>query len=169
MENINAFKAALSALLAALTALWGWFGWLVIAWIACMAIDYITGSCAAIRAGKWSSSVARDGIWHKMGCAVAVIVAAILDMVIGMILADANIFALFDREVLAYSLLRLIVMPVALYAVCLLLKVPALVTGVCVILTGMPAGATTSILAPSTTPTRFSPPGSWWPPRFFPW
>ena len=85
MENINAFKAALSALLAALTALWGWFGWLVIAWIACMAIDYITGSCAAIRAGKWSSSVARDGIWHKMGCAVAVIVAAILDMVIGMI------------------------------------------------------------------------------------
>ena len=68
-------------------------------------------------------------------------------MVIGMILADANIFALFDREVLAYSLLRLLVMPVALYAVCLLLKVPALVTGVCVILTGMPAGATTSILA----------------------
>lgn len=50
-------------------------------------------------------------------------------MVIGMILADANIFALFDREVLAYSLLRLLVMPVALYAVCLLLKVPALVTG----------------------------------------
>lgn len=68
-------------------------------------------------------------------------------MVIGMILADANIFALFDKEVLAYSLLRLLVMPVALYAVCLLLKVPALVTGVCVILTGMPAGATTSILA----------------------
>ena len=88
MENINAFKAALSALLAALTALWGWFGWLVIAWISCMAIDYITGSCAAIRAGKWSSSVARDGIWHKMGCAVAVIVAAILDMVIGMILTN---------------------------------------------------------------------------------
>lgn len=88
MEHVNAFKAALSAILAALTALWGWFGWLVIAWIACMAIDYVTGSCAAIRAGKWSSSVARDSIWHKMGCAVAVIVAAILDMVIGMILTN---------------------------------------------------------------------------------
>lgn len=68
-------------------------------------------------------------------------------MVIGMILADANLLALFDKEVLIYSLLRLILMPAALYTVCLLFHVPALVTGVCVLLTGMPAGATTSILA----------------------
>lgn len=68
-------------------------------------------------------------------------------MVIGMILADANLLALFDKEVLIYSLLRLILMPAALYSVCLLFHVPALVTGVCVLLTGMPAGATTSILA----------------------
>lgn len=68
-------------------------------------------------------------------------------MVIGMILADASLFALFDKEVLFYSLLRLIVMPLALYAICIATGVPALVTGVCVLLTGMPAGATTSILA----------------------
>ncbi|BFK87483.1 hypothetical protein I4200191B4_17890 [Pseudoflavonifractor gallinarum] len=86
MEHVNTLKAALSAFCAALTALWGWFGWLVIAWIACMAIDYATGSCAALRAGKWSSQAARDGIWHKLGAVVAVIVAGILDMVISMIL-----------------------------------------------------------------------------------
>ena len=88
MENINTFKAALAALGAALTALWGWFGWVVLAWIGLMLIDYITGSAAALRAGKWSSSTARDGIWHKLGSVVAVIVSAILDVVIGHLLAN---------------------------------------------------------------------------------
>lgn len=52
-----------------------------------MAIDYGTGSCAALRGGTWSSAAARDGIWHKLGAVVAVIVAAILDLLIGSILA----------------------------------------------------------------------------------
>ena len=68
-------------------------------------------------------------------------------MVIGMILADADIMSLFNFEVLRYSLLRLIIMPAVLFGICILLGVPSLVTGVCVILTAMPAGATTSILA----------------------
>ena len=88
MENINTFKAALAALGAALTSLWGWFGWVVLAWIGLMLIDYITGSAAALRAGKWSSKTARDGIWHKLGSVVAVIVSAILDVVIGHLLAN---------------------------------------------------------------------------------
>ena len=88
MEHVNAFKAALAALCAALTALWGWFGWVVVAWIGCMLIDYATGSAAAMRAGEWSSKSARDGIWHKLGSVVAVIVAAILDVVIGHLLAN---------------------------------------------------------------------------------
>ena len=86
MEHINSFKAAVAAVCAALTALWGWFGWVVVAWIVCMIIDYATGSAAALRAGKWSSKTARDGIWHKLGSVVAVIVAAILDTVIGHLL-----------------------------------------------------------------------------------
>ena len=88
MEHVNAFKAALAALCAALTALWGWFGWVVVAWIGCMLIDYATGSAAALRAGEWSSKSARDGIWHKLGSVVAVIVAAILDVVIGHLLGN---------------------------------------------------------------------------------
>ena len=88
MEHINAFKAAIAAVCAALTTLWGWFGWVVCAWIVSMIIDYLTGSAAALRAGEWSSKAARDGIWHKVGSIVAVIVAALLDVVIGHLLAN---------------------------------------------------------------------------------
>ena len=88
MEQINGFKAALAALCAALTALWGWFGWVVVAWIGFMLIDYATGSAAALRAGEWSSKTARDGIWHKLGSVAAVIVAGILDVVIGHLLGN---------------------------------------------------------------------------------
>ena len=88
MEHVNAFKAALAALCAALTALWGWFGWLVLAWVACMVLDYATGSFAACRAGEWSSKAARDGLWHKLGAIVAVLVAAILDGVIRLVLEN---------------------------------------------------------------------------------
>lgn len=88
MERIHAFKGAVAAFCAALTALWGWFGWVVVAWVVCMVIDYFTGSAAALRAGKWSSKTARDGIWHKLGSVVAVIVAAILDTVIGHLLGN---------------------------------------------------------------------------------
>ena len=88
MEHINSFKAALAALCAALTALWGWFGWVVVAWIGFMLIDYATGSAAALRAGEWSSKAARDGIWHQLGSVAAVIVAGILDVVIGHLLGN---------------------------------------------------------------------------------
>ena len=101
MDNINTFKAAITAILAAMTALWGWFGWIIVAWIACMAIDYLTGSAAALRAGEWSSSVARDGIWHKVGSIVAVVVAAILDMVISTVISNIpNVTLPFTYSVL---------------------------------------------------------------------
>ena len=82
MERIHGIKAAVVGVLGCLTALWGWFGWLVVAWIGCMVLDYATGSAAALRSGEWSSKTARDGLWHKLGAMVAVLVAAILDGVI---------------------------------------------------------------------------------------
>lgn len=87
MDSINELKATLAAIGAALTALWGWFGWLVVAWIGCMFLDYITGSAAALVEGKWSSKAARDGIWHKIGAVVVVIVAAMLDVIVGAIVS----------------------------------------------------------------------------------
>ena len=88
MEHINSSKAAVAPLCAALTALWGWFGWVVVAWVGCMLIDYATGSAAPLRAGEWPSKAARDGIWPKLGSVVAVIVAAMLDTVIGHLLGN---------------------------------------------------------------------------------
>ena len=85
-ERIKGVKAAVTAALAALTALWGWFGWLIVAWVVCMAIDYLTGSAAACKAGKWSSALAREGLWHKAGCVAAVTISGILDLVVGHIL-----------------------------------------------------------------------------------
>ena len=52
-----------------------------------MVLDYATGSAAALRSGEWSSKIARDGLWHKLGSMVAVLVAAILDGVIRLALA----------------------------------------------------------------------------------
>ena len=88
MEHINGIKATVVGVLGCLTALWGWFGWLVLAWVACMVLDYATGSAAALRAGEWSSKIARDGLWHKLGAIVAVLVAAILDGVIRLVLTN---------------------------------------------------------------------------------
>ena len=87
-HKIAAFKAGAAAVCAALTALWGWFGWLVAAWVACMAIDYLTGSAAAMKGGAWSSQKAREGLWHKAGCIVAVTISGVLDFVIGLLLEN---------------------------------------------------------------------------------
>ena len=54
---------------------------------------------------------------------------------------------LADRELITYTIMRLAVIPAVILVPCLLLKLPDLVTGVSVLLAGMPAGATTSILA----------------------
>lgn len=68
-------------------------------------------------------------------------------MVIGMILADINIKEMFDKKVCYYTVIRLILIPLAVYIPCRILHMDNLVTGVCVLLAAMPAGATTSILA----------------------
>ena len=88
MDNVNHIKGTIAAILALLTALWGWFGWLVIAWVVCMALDVFTGMAAAIKEGEWSSKVAREGCWHKLGSIVAVLLSGILDLVMGTILAN---------------------------------------------------------------------------------
>ena len=79
-EKATEIKAAFTTVLAFLTALWGWVGWAVWIWIGCMVIDYISGSAAAKRDGTWASSVARDGLWHKLGEVFAVLVAALCDI-----------------------------------------------------------------------------------------
>lgn len=96
-ENALSLKAAITTCLGFLTALWGWFGWLVVAWVVCMTIDYLTGYSAAMKNGEWNSSVAREGLWHKGGCIIVVLVAVILDCLVGYLLENIPVVELpFD-------------------------------------------------------------------------
>lgn len=88
MDNAIQIKAGVAAFIAMLTSLWGWFGWLCVAWIACMAVDYISGTVAAMRDASWSSKVARDGIYHKGGMVLTVFVALLADQLIGLVLGN---------------------------------------------------------------------------------
>lgn len=87
-KTINSIKAAAAAAVGLLTGLWGWLGWLVVGWIGCMALDYLTGSLAAAKEGEWSSGRAREGIWHKCGMIVVVAVSAGVDMLLALVLAN---------------------------------------------------------------------------------
>ena len=93
-KTIHQVKAAVAGLLGLLTGLWGWLGWLVVGWIGCMALDYATGSMAAAKEGEWSSAKAREGIWHKMGMIVVVVVAAGADLLIEIVLTNLPVLAL---------------------------------------------------------------------------
>ena len=88
-DKATEIKAFVSAILAFCTALWGWVGWAVIILIVCMALDWITGSWAARRKDEWSSAIARDGLWHKLGEIVALLVAALCDIAIQVIVHSA--------------------------------------------------------------------------------
>lgn len=84
-ENLTAVKAAIVAGLSAVGAFLGWKGIMALCWIVVMALDYLSGSAAACKAGQWSSKVARDGLWHKGGMIFAVLVSAIADGVMTVI------------------------------------------------------------------------------------
>lgn len=86
MDNkILEVKAAIAAALTALGAVLGWRGILAVAWVAAMALDYISGTMAACKRGEWSSATAREGLWHKAGTMIAVMVAGMADLVMGIV------------------------------------------------------------------------------------
>lgn len=68
-------------------------------------------------------------------------------LVVGTILADVNPRQLLDKSLLLFSGLRLILIPLVVYAGCQFFHIDALVTGVSVLLAAMPAASTTAILA----------------------
>lgn len=80
-EHMIAAKAAVTAFLASMTAYMGWRTAMVLAWVALMALDYFSGTIAARQTGTWKSETARNGIWHKGGMILVVMVCAIADWV----------------------------------------------------------------------------------------
>ena len=90
-DNLMTFKAVLAAFFTTLGAFLGWQGIMALVWVLVMLLDYITGSMAACKRGEWCSAVAREGLWHKAGMIVAVIVAALADVVLAVICANIPI------------------------------------------------------------------------------
>ncbi|MHB8064079.1 MAG: phage holin family protein [Ruminiclostridium sp.] len=101
MDKISALKVSIVGMFAGISAALGWFGWLVVIFIVSMTVDWITGSAAAAKAGEWESKKGREGLWHKTGCIIAVLVAVILDVVIGTVVNNVPSITLpFDYTVL---------------------------------------------------------------------
>ena len=80
-------KLAITACGTALSALLGWQGVMALVWVAAMAVDYLTGTAAAMKESNWSSAVARQGLWHKGGMIAVVIVGFIADCAMAMLCA----------------------------------------------------------------------------------
>lgn len=88
-DTLVAIKAAIAAAIGAVGAFLGWRGTVAMIWVIAMALDYLTGTAAAMREGNWSSKIAREGIWHKAGMIAVVFVALLAD--IGMSVICANL------------------------------------------------------------------------------
>ncbi|WP_242974488.1 AEC family transporter [Lacrimispora amygdalina] len=68
-------------------------------------------------------------------------------VLIGTILAEVKAGSIFDKGIMKYTLIRLFFIPFLVFIFCRLFPVTQLISGVSVLLTGMPAGSTTAILA----------------------
>ena len=90
MDNTTllGIKAGIAAVAGTLTAVWGWFGWLVVAWVGLMLSDWLIGSAAAAKEGRWASSKMWEGAWHKGGMILVVCIALVADWLIGTIIAN---------------------------------------------------------------------------------
>lgn len=89
-------RGAITAVIAFGTALFGWAGWVIIIWLAAMFLDYLTGTWAAMSHGEWSSTIARQGLWHKLGSIAAILVAALCDIALGVIVEQLGDSLPFD-------------------------------------------------------------------------
>jgi predicted permease len=67
-------------------------------------------------------------------------------LIIGITLAEVKPKDIFDRSIFFFTFIRLGLIPLTAYLVCRLLGMESEVTGVSVLLTAMPAGATTTIV-----------------------
>lgn len=75
------------------------------------------------------------------------IVAPLSMIIVGSILAEVELKTLFDKDVLFLALVRLIVLPVLLALALKIIPIDDVAAGVELILTSMPAGTTTALMA----------------------
>lgn len=68
-------------------------------------------------------------------------------LLIGMMLAEVHIKSLLDWNALVVSFMRLVALPLFTFAGCRMFGVDSFLTAICVLMTGMPVGSTSAILA----------------------
>ena len=68
-------------------------------------------------------------------------------LIIGCILSECSIKEIFDRSAVYFSVIRLVILPLVIFVILKVLGVDDVLLGVSVIMSGMPAGSTTVILA----------------------
>ena len=64
----------------------GWLGWLILLYMTTMTIDWISGTFLAIKENRWSSSIARQGLWHKGGTLMSICVSILTDFLLNLII-----------------------------------------------------------------------------------
>ena len=84
-DKLLAIKGGATAIITGLAAFLGWKGILAVVWVIAMALDYLSGTCAAMKNRAWCSETARQGLWHKAGMILVVLVAAITDGVFAVV------------------------------------------------------------------------------------
>ena len=106
-EKVLKIKGLITAMIAIGTGLWGMTGWVILIFLACIFLDYLTGTLAALMKGEWSSSLARQGLWHKLGEIFALLVAALCDIALKTVLGSAasELFADIPLPAAAFTLL----------------------------------------------------------------
>ncbi len=111
--------------------------------LAVMYEGILTGGAPALQAVAKVAVTATDkAVRSAGGCTTALTM-----VLIGMMLADVKAKSLMDRDAMFISALRLVILPALTLAGCRLAGVNPFLTGVCVLITGMPAGSTSAILA----------------------
>lgn len=85
MEKALEIKAYITAFFAVAGTFLGWKGVMLLIWVAAMVLDYISGSLAAHKNGEWDSARAREGLSHKGGMILVVLVAMLFDACLALV------------------------------------------------------------------------------------
>jgi toxin secretion/phage lysis holin len=132
MENkLLVWKTAIVTFFTALGTALGWKGIMLLVWIGVMLLDYLSGTAAACKKGEWCSAKAREGLWHKAGMILVVLVAGIADIVMAVACAYLNLGLAYTGLVLPLVLAWYIITELGSIlenAVKLGVKVPAWLT-----------------------------------------
>ena len=78
-------KAAATAFFALTGTFLGWKGVMLLVWAAAMVLDYISGTMAARKNSEWNSARAREGLFHKGGMILTVLVAMLFDACLALV------------------------------------------------------------------------------------